>query len=118
MGNRVDVGAAADWKPGQSRILTVNGREICVVRSADTYYAVNNACPHQGADLGKGTVGGTMIASRPQEYSYGLDGCVLRCPWHGWEFDLRSGDSLFDPQGLSLRTYSVEVVGDRLMLET
>jgi nitrite reductase/ring-hydroxylating ferredoxin subunit len=45
------------------------------------------------------------------EYDYGLDGCILRCPWHGWEFDLRTGEHLVDP-ATRLKKIPVEAGGD------
>jgi 3-phenylpropionate/trans-cinnamate dioxygenase ferredoxin subunit len=112
----VDVGSAEDWKPGDRRSVKVQARVICVVRTPNAYYAINDTCPHQGASLCKGTVGGTMVSSSPQQYEYGLLDCVIRCPWHGWEFDLRSGASLFDPQRIRVRTYPVSVVDDRVVI--
>jgi nitrite reductase/ring-hydroxylating ferredoxin subunit len=38
------------------------------------------------------------MPSKVYEYIYGLDGCILRCPWHGWEFDLRTGEHVVDPR--------------------
>jgi nitrite reductase/ring-hydroxylating ferredoxin subunit len=43
-------------------------------------------------------VSGTSLPSKVYEYIYGREGCILRCPWHGWEFDLRTGEHLVDPE--------------------
>ena len=58
-----------------------------------------------------------MLPSDPLEYVWGLDDQILRCPWHGWEFDLETGKSLFDPEGERVKTYAVVVEGDRVVLE-
>ncbi len=58
-----------------------------------------------------------MLPSRPQEYTYGMERHVLRCPWHGWEFDIATGRSLFDPERTRVRTYTVVVDDDQLFLE-
>lgn len=95
---------------GERRVVRVDGREIGVLNVDGRLYAVRNRCPHQGAELCRGTVGGTMLPSDPKEYRHGLEGRVLRCPWHGWEFDLESGEKLFDPSGhVRMKTYPVEV---------
>ena len=51
-----------------------------------------------------------MLPSQPLDYQYGLEGRVLRCPWHGWEFDLETGEKLFDPGCRArVKTYPVAV---------
>ncbi len=57
-----------------------------------------------------------MLPSRPQEYRYGLDDSVLRCPWHGWEFDIRTGRSLFDPERMRVTTYPTLVEDGQLFI--
>lgn len=104
--------------PGRPHIATVAGRSIGVVRTADgEVFAVRNVCPHQGAELCRGGVGGTMLPSDAKEYVPGLDGYVLRCPWHGWEFDVRTGGSLFDPDGVRVKSYPVRVEDDRVSVQ-
>jgi 3-phenylpropionate/trans-cinnamate dioxygenase ferredoxin subunit len=104
--------------PGTRRTVTVDGRSIAVFNVAGLLYAVRNVCPHQGAELCRGTVGGTMIPSDPYVYEYGLDGRVLRCPWHGWEFDLATGEKLFDPASRArVRTYEARVEDGVVVLE-
>lgn len=102
--------------PGSVREVTLGGRSIGVLNVDGELYAIRNVCPHQRAPLCRGTVAGTMLASRPQEWVYGMDRQVLRCPWHGWEFDLASGRSLFDPERVRVKTYDVEVVDGEVML--
>jgi nitrite reductase/ring-hydroxylating ferredoxin subunit len=71
------------------------------------YHALANVCPHQGAPLCLGPLTGTHVPSEPYVYAWGLEQRVLRCPWHGWEFDVTTGRSLFDPQ---VRTRGFDVV--------
>lgn len=95
---------------GRPHIARVAGRSIGVVLTeGGELYAVRNACPHQGAELCRGGLGGTMLPSEAKQYVPGMDGYVLRCPWHGWEFDIRTGDSLFDPDGVRVKSYPVRV---------
>lgn len=107
----------ADIPDGGRKQVTVDGRAICVLREGDEYFALRSTCPHQGADLCGGTLSGSMLPSRPQEYTYGLARHVLRCPWHGWEFDITTGGSLFDPARMRVRTYPVLVHEGQIYLE-
>ncbi|WP_010277517.1 Rieske (2Fe-2S) protein [Paenibacillus senegalensis] len=93
---------------GTHTIVTVNGREIGLYHLNGSYYALNNYCPHYGAPLCAGHVGGTNLPSDVYQYEYGKQGQIVRCPWHGWEFDIKTGVSLFDDK-IRTRTYPVEV---------
>ncbi len=95
--------------PGARRIVDLGGRSIGVFNVHGTFHAVRNLCPHQQAPLCEGPVMDTTLPSAPGSYEFGLDGQVLRCPWHGWEFDLATGRSLFDPNGCRVRAYPVSV---------
>jgi len=106
---KVTVCLATELPPGSKRAVEVDRRSICVLNSDGRYYAVRNRCPHQGAPLCAGAVSGTMLPSAPHQLVYGLEGKVLRCAWHAWEFDLESGRSLFDPEGKRVRVYPAGV---------
>jgi len=100
----------ADLPPGKRVLLDVGGRSIGVFNVEGRLFALRNSCPHQGAELCAGTLGGTMVPSQPLTYEYALQGLVLRCPWHGWEFDLETGEKLFDPRSRArVKTYPVTV---------
>ncbi len=116
-GRRQVVCELDDLPVGAVREIWVGGRSIAVFNVAGRLYGIRNVCPHQGAPLCRGTVGGTMLASRPQEWIYGMEDTILRCPWHGWEFDLRSGESLFDPERARVRTYPVRIDGTQVVIE-
>ena len=61
------------------------------------------------APLCKGTVTGTTLPSKPGEYIWAREGEIVRCPWHGWEFDITSGRSIFNPHRMRVKTYKVTV---------
>ena len=103
------VGAAAEIAPGGRKIVEVAGRSIGVFNVDGTFYALRNVCPHQGAPLCMGSVKGTAEMSRAGEYVWGREGRILRCPWHGWEFDLATGHSVFNPHRTRVRRYEVSV---------
>lgn len=111
------VARAADIPPGGRKLVTVRGRPIAVFNLGGTFYGLLNRCPHQGGPMCEGVLTGLIEADTPGTYRYSREGEVLRCPWHGWEFDIRTGQSWCDPQKVSLRNYSVEVAPGQLVVE-
>jgi nitrite reductase/ring-hydroxylating ferredoxin subunit len=79
---------------GERRIAAVDGLEIGVFNLSGRLVAYRNLCPHQGAPVCQGRVGGTTLPSAPGEYVFGRLGRILHCPWHGWQFDLETGEAL------------------------
>jgi nitrite reductase/ring-hydroxylating ferredoxin subunit len=71
--------------------------------------AIASRCPHQGADLAYGCITGHAYSDRPNELHMDRPGQILRCPWHGFEFDLASGESVADQGKLRLRRFNVEI---------
>jgi nitrite reductase/ring-hydroxylating ferredoxin subunit len=106
------VARVADIPPGRRLIIEVSGRSIGVFNAGGVFYAVRNSCPHQGGPLCLGPTVGLATSSRPGEIEYTREGEILRCPWHGWEFDLATGRSVFDPTRTRVRSYAVEIVPD------
>ena len=90
-------------------LVEIDGREVGIVRTPDGVFAIGNRCPHQGAPLCSGRVTGTMLASEPNRYVYGEEALVVRCPWHGFEFDLRTGRSFEGVIRGRIPVYPVEV---------
>ncbi|MEX2194322.1 MAG: Rieske (2Fe-2S) protein [Thermoleophilaceae bacterium] len=111
------LGPAGDFPEGSCRILRVGRRQIGVYNVEGRFYAVRNSCPHHGAPICMGTLGGTMVPSKPGEYSYGMENRVLRCPWHGWEFDIETGKALFGVDKSRVVTYPVEIEDGQLVIE-
>ncbi|MFC4776670.1 Rieske (2Fe-2S) protein [Paenibacillus sp. GCM10023252] len=105
---RYAVASAEELKQSGRVITTIKGMEIGVFQVGDAYYAWRNVCPHGGAPVCEGVVCGTKMPSLVYEYKYGRDREIVRCPWHGWEFDLLTGQHLVDEK-VKLRGYKVEV---------
>lgn len=99
---------AAELAPGQRKLVTFGRVEIGVFNVGGEFHAYRNICPHAGAPVCVGKISGTTTPSPVYEYHYGRDGCILRCPWHGWEFDLKTGQHLVDPD-MRLKKFPVEV---------
>jgi nitrite reductase/ring-hydroxylating ferredoxin subunit len=102
---------------GTRQLFQINGRSIAVFRIGDEYFAVLNRCPHQGASLFHGVLTGFPKSDSPGQCTYLRGGEILRCPWHAWEFDIRTGQSWFDPSNMKLRRYAVGVVAGEELVE-
>jgi nitrite reductase/ring-hydroxylating ferredoxin subunit len=103
------VARADQIAPGSSMLVTLKGREIGVFNVKGEYYAFSNKCPHEGAPLCKGRIVNLVEAEEPGRYRVSRHGELLRCPWHGWEFDLRTGQSWCDPENTWVKSYNVSV---------
>src|SRR6476659_4299367 len=110
------VATVQEIPPGGRKIVEAAGRSIGVFNLDGVFFALRNRCPHQGGPLCTGSLGGLIISPRPGEYHYSRAGEIVRCPWHGWEFDIRTGQSWCDPTRVRARPYTVSVQpGTRLV---
>lgn len=111
----VRVAAASEVPPGERKIVDVDGKSVGLFNVGGRYVAVRNLCPHELAPVCRGRVSGTTVASEPGQFRWGREGEILSCPWHGWEFDLLTGEALCgDRRGLT--RYEVTVDGDDLVI--
>jgi nitrite reductase (NADH) small subunit len=101
----------SELAPGGRVIRQFDGLSVGVFNVDGRFYALHNRCPHRGGALCLGPVTGTALPTSDYRYVYGREGEILRCAWHGWEFEIASGRSLVDPR-VRARTYPVEVDGD------
>lgn len=112
---RHEICLADELPIGGRKIVEIGRRSIGIFNVHGTLYAIKNVCPHQGAELCRGTVGGTMLPTdTPGKYDYAMDGQVLRCPWHFWEFDLTTGEMLFVPEPIRVKRYDVAIEKPKL----
>lgn len=103
------IGRLDDFEADKIVPVTVAGRRIGVVRKGETVFAFADRCPHHGAPMCAGKLVGTMLPSNPDEYQFGLDGLVVRCPWHAYEFSLQTGESVGHTIASRLFVYPTEV---------
>ena len=110
--NRTRLAEVAAVPPQGEGALTVavDGVEVGLYRVGERIVAWRNVCPHGAAPVCRGTVDGTRLASGVYEYRYGRDQEILQCPWHGWEFDLLSGEHLAEGSAARLRRHPIAVV--------
>ena len=95
--------------PGTRKFLTIDERPIAIFNIKGEFFGLLNRCPHQGAALCEGPLIGLAQSSDPGEIEYTRLGEIIRCPWHGWEYDIRTGQSWCDPARLRVKRYEVEV---------
>jgi len=94
MPNFVKVANLSDLKPGAAMTVVVNGLDIALYNVGGKIYATDNTCLHQGGPLGEGI----------------LEGEVVSCPWHMWEYNVCTGAKVGN-DSIKLSTYPVEVEG-------
>lgn len=105
-----------EMKLGDRKSVQVRRMSILVIRNKDGFYAVRNACPHQGAQFEKGVLRGAARAEVDKEIHYEKPGGFIYCPWHHWSFDVETGCSMHDPENTKIRTFDVKIEGDEVVL--
>lgn len=99
MPNFVKVSSTGDLKPGENKVVDVNGTEIALFNVDNEFFAISNTCLHKGGPLGEGF----------------LEGDTVTCPWHGWRYNVKTGVSPVVPTA-KVQTYQVKVEGDNVMV--
>src|SRR5438132_14197979 len=94
MPNFVKVATVSQVAPGTGMVATVNDKEVAVFNVDGTFHAIDNVCKHRGGPLGEGE----------------LEGDTVTCPWHGWQYNVKTGVSLTNPSA-SVKSYQVKVEG-------
>lgn len=85
---------------GSIREFQVEGATIAVANVEGKFFAINNTCLHRGGPLAEGE----------------LNGKVVTCPWHGWQYDVTSGKLTMNPM-VGVNCYPVEVRGDDVFVD-
>ncbi|MGF7162502.1 3-phenylpropionate/trans-cinnamate dioxygenase ferredoxin subunit [Rhodoligotrophos appendicifer] len=94
---------------GEQRLAVVEGRTICVFNQGGEFFALLDRCPHEGGSLCRGARIGLVQSKEPGIYEYSRRGEMVKCPWHAWEFDIRTGQSWVDPKRIRVKTYEANV---------
>jgi 3-phenylpropionate/trans-cinnamate dioxygenase ferredoxin subunit len=92
-------------------------RAIVIFNVEGELFALSDKCPHKGGSLSKGKLTGLVTSPQPGTYEYARVGEIIRCPWHGWEFDIRTGRSWCDPRRMRLVNYAVSVEPGAALVE-
>ena len=96
----VKVAPANSIKPGECKEVEANGQAIALFNIEGKFYAIDAVCPHRGGPLGEGMV----------------DGCIVTCPLHGWQFDVTTGVSPVNPAAKQ-KCFKAKVEGNDVMVE-
>lgn len=111
---RYVVGAVTDLPPGSSTIVYPDKVKsgIGVFNVDGQFYALKNTCPHMGGPLCRGRVRGTSMAEVRDDDRVGMrwvrEGEIIACPWHHWEFEIRTGRTIFSSRR-RVRSYPVSI---------
>jgi nitrite reductase/ring-hydroxylating ferredoxin subunit len=89
-----------DISVGEAVVSECNGKPVAIFNVDGEFFAVSNVCPHRGGPLGEGD----------------LEGCVVTCPWHGWQFDVKTGCNTEDEKA-KVETYPVRIEGDDVLIK-
>ena len=100
MGELVKVAKKGEIPDDTGKCVEVKGKEIALFKIDNKIYAIQHTCPHQGGPLAEG----------------GIEGKVVTCPWHGWQFDVTTGECTFNP-AIKQETYPVKEQGEDILVE-
>lgn len=93
------VASVCEIPPGTGRLVEVAGEEVALFNFNGEYYAISDLCPHRGASLAEGF----------------LDGGKVFCPWHCFDFDLKTGECA-TVSSLRVRPYEVKIIGEDIFV--
>jgi nitrite reductase (NADH) small subunit len=114
----IDVGSVEDFVTGQIRIVRAADRELGIARWAGEWYAIRNVCPHRGAPVCVSGINPALSEGVPgdvDDFSVDHERPVIVCPWHRWEFEVRTGQAVTGPERLQM--YPVHVRDGRVLVE-
>jgi 3-phenylpropionate/trans-cinnamate dioxygenase ferredoxin subunit len=114
---RIVVAPVGEIPAGGRKLVEAEGKRIVVFNLGGEFYALSDRCPHQGGSLCAGLLSGHVESSAPGEYRYSRRGEMIRCPWHYWEFDIRTGKSWFDPKRVQVRQFPTHVEPGATLVE-
>lgn len=103
------VAPVAEIPPGGRKVVEAAGKRIVVFNLDGEFFALLDRCPHQGGALSGGIACGLTLSEAPGVYRFSRAGEFIRCPWHQWEFDIRTGKSWFDPRRTKVRPFPAGV---------
>ena len=99
MAEFVKVSSLADIPPGGGKCVEVNGQQIALFNVDGAVHAIHNVCLHRGGPLAEGE----------------LEGHVVTCPWHGWQYDVRTGINTMD-ENEQVARYEVRIEGNDVLV--
>ena len=101
MAKLLKIAKTKDVPPGQAAAFTIEGQKIALFNVEGTYHVIGDTCTHRGGPLSEGDVQGTKVT----------------CPWHGADFDLKTGTALGPPARQGVPSYRVVIDGGDVKIE-
>ena len=101
MPKTVKVAQTDELLPGSGKVVDADGRSIALFNVEGTFYAIENTCTHRGGPLGEGELNGDSVT----------------CPWHGANFNVKTGAVTSPPAGTGVRSFVVKVEGNDVLVE-
>ena len=99
MAELITIANQDELKPGECKVVEADGMTIALYNVEGTFYATDNTCLHQSGPLGDGD----------------LDGKIITCPWHFWQFDVTTGENIVDPN-TKVKCFQVQVAREKIQL--
>jgi len=96
----VRVASTADIAPGTARCIEAGGKQIALFNVGGAFHAIDNLCLHRGGPLAEGEI----------------DGALVTCPWHGWQYDVTTGKNVLEDDEAVAR-YEVKVEGSDVLVD-
>ena len=112
----IEIRFIEDFRERQVRVIEVAQRQVGIVRWHGDFFAISNVCPHQGGPLCRGRLSARLAAVEPGNLVLDDSIPVIACPWHGWEFDVRTGRAILE-SAERVRTFCIRVDAGRVLLE-
>lgn len=100
MSKEIEIAKVSDIAPGSAKQVEVEGEPVAIFNVGGEFYAIHDTCTHAQASLSEGTV----------------EDKVVTCPWHGAQFDLKTGKNLTMPAPMPVQTYSLKIEGDAIKI--
>ena len=101
MANLIKIAETKDLPPGRAAAFEVEDQRIAVFNLDGACYGIEDACPHSGGPLSEGCVSGTSVS----------------CPWHGADFDIKTGAVLSPPAFEGVKSYKIVVEGNDIKVK-
>ncbi|HUG19846.1 MAG TPA: Rieske 2Fe-2S domain-containing protein [Planctomycetaceae bacterium] len=100
MSRKVRAASVSEIPPGCSKELILEGRVLALFNVAGEFFAIDGICAHAGGPVGKGE----------------LRGNIVTCPWHGWQYDVRSGENCLNA-AICQKKFPVSVECQEIFIE-
>ena len=101
MPKTVKVAQTSELSPGTGKVVEADGRSIALFNVEGAFHALDNTCTHRGGPLGEGKLNGESVT----------------CPWHGANFNVKTGAVTKPPAGAGVRSFPVKVEGNDVLVE-